>query len=298
MRASIVPRGTLVSRNSEWVPWAPVVVGVLVLYTPVYLLLADRLWGSAEYAHGPIILLVCLWMLWTRRNALIKPVPQPRPYLGGALLVFGLAIYVLGYSQGILILAVGSQLPVFAGLILALAGTNAVKKLSPFLLFLAFVVPLPGFLMEMMTGTLKQQVSIIVENLLYATGYPIGRSGVTLTVGQYQLLVADACSGLNTMYSLTAIGLVYIFLMSHTRKVRNAILVAAILPIAFFANVLRVIMLVLITYYFGDAAGQGFVHSFAGLVLFIVSIAVLFGLDATLGRVFPDRTRTPENARS
>lgn len=298
MSSVFAPQSGLGPANAQWVKWAPVMFGVVLLYTPVYLLLADRLWGSEEYAHGPIVLLVCLWMLWTQRDALIDPELRPRPYLGGALFVFGLALYVLGNARGIVILAVGSQLPVFAGLLLALAGVKALKKLSPCLLFLAFVVPLPGFLMEMMTGALKQQVSIIVENLLYAVGYPIGRSGVTLTVGQYQLLVADACSGLNTMYSLSAIGLVYIFLMRHTRRVRNAILLAAILPTAFFANVLRVITLVLITYYFGDGAGQGFVHGFAGIVLFVVAMAVLYALDALLGLFLPDRKQQTKHARA
>jgi len=157
------------------------------------------------------------------------------------------------------------------------------------LLFLLFVVPLPGFLLDTVTGSLKQQVSIIVEWALYHTGYPVARNGVILSIGQYQMEVANACSGLNSMYSLSAIGILYLYLMRHTSVVRNVILLLSLWPIAFVANIFRVIALVLITYYFGDAAGQGFFHGFAGIALFSIAIAMLFGLDYVLGRAYPDR---------
>jgi len=122
--------------------------------------------------------------------------------------------------------------------------------------------------------------------------YPIARTGVILSIGQYQMEVANACSGLNSMYSLSAIGILYLYLMRHTSVQRNVILVASLWPIAFLANIIRVIALVLITYYFGDAAGQGFFHGFAGIALFSIAIGMFFVLDYLVGRIYPDKKRS------
>ena len=47
-------------------------------------------------------------------------------------------------------------------------------------------------------------------------------------------------------------------------------------------------ILVLVTYHFGDAAGQGFVHDFAGMVLFMVALVLMLAVDRLLNLVFPD----------
>jgi exosortase B len=207
------------------------------------------------------------------------------------LLGFGLIMYALGRSQDIILFEVGSQIPVILGTLLITRGLSVARSLWFAIFFLVFMIPLPGFIVDAATGPLKQYISIIAEQALYSVGYPIARSGVTLTIGPYQLLVADACSGLHSMFSLSAMGLLYLYLMQHTSVTRNALIMAAILPIAFAANVVRVIVLVLITYHLGDEAGQGFLHGFAGIMLFIIALLFLFALDGLLGYVFPDRRR-------
>jgi exosortase len=147
------------------------------------------------------------------------------------------------------------------------------------------MIPLPGSLVDALTGPLKQWVSVIAENTLYAIGYPIARDGVVLTIGQYQLLVADACSGLNSMFSLSALGVVFMYITARASRLHNAIMLISILPIAFAANIVRVMALILITYHLGDEAGQGFLHGAAGIVLMIVALIILFMLDWVLARV-------------
>jgi exosortase B len=191
---------------------------------------------------------------------------------------------------------VGSQIPVLLGAFLIISGLPLVRALWFPLFFLLFMVPLPGFLVDAVTGPLKGYVSALTEQILYFAGYPIARNGVVLTIGQYQLLVADACSGLHSMFSLSAMGLLYLYLMQRTSLARNLILIASILPIAFAANVIRVMILVLVTYHFGDEAGQGFVHDFAGILLFVVGLLFLFLLDGVLGFFFPDRPNTTEQS--
>lgn len=283
------PTPSLLAQLSLW--W-PVILGLLVLYLPTYWDLANGLWNSEEQAHGPIVLVVALYLIWTKRHIFI-PDPaapaRPRPVLGWSLLVFGLLLYALGRSQEILLFEVGSQIPVLLGVLLVTLGAAAARTVWFALFFLLFMVPLPGFLVDAATGPLKQYVSVIAEHILYFFGYPIGRSGVTLTVGPYQLLVADACSGLHSMFSLTAMGLLYLYLMEHKSWLRNGILIASILPIAFAANVVRVMVLVLVTYHFGDEAGQGFIHDSAGVVLFVVALLFLFALDSLLGLILARR---------
>lgn len=274
--------------------WWPVLLGLAAMYVPTYYDLANGLWNSEEHAHGPIVLIVALFLVWRNRAALLSPATEKSsPALGWAVLIPGLLIYALGRSQDIILFEVGSQIPVLIGALLITTGIPAVRAMWFPLLFLIFMVPLPGFIVDAATGPLKQYISVIAENILYAVGYPIARNGVVLTIGQYQLLVADACSGLHSMFSLTAMGLLYLYLMQRTSIARNAILIASILPIAFAANVVRVMILVLVTYHFGDEAGQGFVHDFAGILLFVVGLLFLFALDGLLGFIFPDKPAAP-----
>jgi exosortase B len=265
--------------------WLPVVAGLLALYVPTFHNLATGVWNDDEYAHGPIILAVILWLIWDKRQLLLVTPERTAPIPGIALLVFGLLLYILGRSQNIIVLDVGSLFFVLAGLLVAMRGWSVAFKLSFVLLFISYLVPLPGIFVDAVTGPLKNYVSWFAENILYAAGYPIARTGVVLTIGQYQLLVADACSGLNSMFSLSAIGLLYLYITRYKSWLHNGLILASLLPIAFCANIVRVMVLILVTYHFGDAAGQGFVHKFSGMVLFVVALLILLTFDALLVRL-------------
>ncbi|HUU73867.1 MAG TPA: archaeosortase/exosortase family protein, partial [Burkholderiales bacterium] len=89
----------------------------------------------------------------------------------------------------------------------------------------------------------------------------------------------------NSMFSLSAVGLLYLYLMRHKSWLHNGLIVLSLLPIAFFANITRVIFIVLVTYHFGDAAGQGFVHGFSGIVLFVVALIAILLFDAVLSKL-------------
>lgn len=262
------------------------------MYLPTYYTLATTLWTTEEQAHGPMILIVAIYLIWRRRDRLLADAAiKTRPVLGGLIMLLGLLLYVFGRSQDILMFNIGSQIPVLIGILLITRGVPALKALWFPIFFIVFMIPLPGFVVDAVTGPLKQHVSELVEAILYYAGYPIARSGVILIIGQYELLVADACSGLNSMFSLTAMCLLYLHLMRHTSWLRNGIIIAGIIPIAFFANAVRIIALVLVTYYLGDEAGQGFMHGFAGVLLFIISLLFLFALDSVLGWFIADHSK-------
>jgi exosortase B len=156
------------------------------------------------------------------------------------------------------------------------------------------MVPLPGVAVDTLTQPMKLAVSTVAEFILWNVGYPVARTGVILQVGPYQLLVADACAGLNTLLTLEALGLLYLNLVRHESAARNITLAILIVPISFAANVIRVITLTLITYHFGDEAGQGFLHGFAGMVLFMAALMLIIAAD-TATRAFV-RTRGPQAA--
>jgi exosortase B len=265
--------------------WLPVLVGLVALYVPTFYEFSTTLWQEEEYAHGPIILAVIVWLIWDKRKVLLAEPIQIAPVPGLALLLCGLLLYVIGRSQGISILELGALLPILAGVLLAMRGWTGLRALWFMLLFIVYLVPLPGVFVDAVTGVLKQNVSAIAEQIIYVAGYPIGRSGVTLTIGQYQLLVADACSGLNSMFSISAIGLLYLYLVQRRSWWHNGLILASLLPIAFCANIIRVIFLILITYHFGDAAGQGFLHGFSGMVLLIISLLLVILVDSILTRI-------------
>jgi exosortase B len=264
--------------------WWFAIAGFAAMYLPVYWWAANGIWQSDEQAHGALILLVMLWLFWGLRQPIADVPSQPAPAWGWPLFVLGLLVYVIGEAVGISIFKFGSQLLVVAGVLLLLKGKGAIRVAWFALFYFIFMIPLPGIFVDAVTGPLKQWISIIVVELLYRVGYPISRTGVILTIGQYQMLVADACSGLHSMYSLSALGTLFMYIMGRRSKAHNVIMLASILPIAFVANIVRVIALVLITYHFGDEAGQGFLHGAAGIVLMLVALVCFFALDALLDR--------------
>ena len=280
------------ARRGGWLEWSSLLIGLLVLFVPTFYDAASGFWQSDEHAHGPIILVIVLWLVWRQRAALFAMEHRSKPVAGAVVTGLGLLMYVVGRSQEVALLEIGALAPVLAGTLLAMRGWRVLRAFWFPILFVAFLVPLPGILVDAMTGPLKQNVSQVAEHVLYAAGYPIARSGVMLTVGQYQLLVADACSGLQSMFSLSALGLLFMYVTARSSLLHNAIMLASIVPIAVFANIVRVIILILVTYHFGDAAGQGFLHGAAGIVLLLASLSALFLLDAILGRIIRPTTRT------
>ena len=270
-------------------PLAVLVAGWLAMFGPTYLALSTSIWATDEQGHGPIILAVSAWLLY-RKCGFIAALPlRPLRVVGAGLFILGWLAYAVGRSQFIWILEVGAQPLVLAALLLYFRGVPAVKAAWFTLFFLIFMIPLPGDLVGAVTGPLKSAVSSVAASLLYSLGYPVGQSGVILTVGQYQLLVADACAGLNSMFTLEALGLLYMNLMNYKSIVRNVALVVLIVPISFVANIVRVMILVLVTYHFGDEAGQGFVHGFAGMVLFLVALVLILSVDRILGFLIKER---------
>ncbi len=263
--------------------WWPVLAGLALLFAPTFHDLFTGAWIGEEQGHGPIIFALALWLIARQWPAAAAATPAPASsWAGWPLLALGLALYLMGRSQHILMFEISAIICVLAAVVLVKRGAAVWRRLWFPFFFMLFMVPLPSELVASLTLPMKMAVSYVTEQLLFLAGYPIGRSGVVLQIGQYQLLVADACAGLQTLLTLEALGLFYLNVVRHTAALRNVALALLIIPISFSANVIRVITLTLITYHYGDAAGQGFLHGFAGLVLFLTALALILSVDSAL----------------
>ncbi len=269
--------------------------GWIALFGPVYWTAAHRTWTLEDQGHGPLILAVAVWLVWHLRESLDELKSAPNLLAGWPVMASGCALYLLGQALEFPIFQFLSQVFVLAGVLLLYKGWPALRTAWFPVVFLLFMVPLPGMLVDASTQSLKQWISIIVTELFHALGFPISRTGVTISVGQYQLLVADACSGLHSIYSLSALGTLYMYIMRRPSLFHNMAMLLLIIPTAFVANIVRVAILIYITYQYGEEAGRGFLHGFAGMVLLVVSLAILFGADSLLERLsprpHPDATR-------
>jgi len=263
--------------------WWPVLLGLAILFVPTFTMLFTGPWVGEEQGHGPIIFGLALWLMYRRWPDVLAATTPPRAsWTGWPVLAVGLVAHMLGRSQHILMLEILSIILVMAAVLLVKRGGRALGVLWFPFFFMLFMVPLPAEFVAAVTMPMKMAVSWATEHVLFAFGYPISRSGVILQIGQYQLLVADACAGLQTLLTLEALGLFYLNLMRHPSAFRNIGLALFIVPISFSANVIRVVVLTLITYYFGDAAGQGFLHGFAGMVLFVTALVLILSVDSAL----------------
>lgn len=279
---------------SRGIEWVPVFFGLAAMYVPTFVDLFMGLWQSDEQMHGPIILAVCLYLFWSLRHTVQDAPVAPRPAIAWPLIAIGLVAYILGRSQDIILFELGSLLWILPALLLLQRGTAALKACWFPIFFLFFMIPLPGPIVDVLTLPMKTFVSWATEHILFALGHPISRNGVILYLGQYQLLVADACAGLHTLFSLEAMGLFYLHLTRHESWGRNTALAILIIPISLTANTIRVITLSLITYHFGDEAGQGFLHGFAGMVLFISALILIMALDSLIQYIITRRQKARE----
>src|SRR6185369_13070787 len=195
-------------------PWWIALGGFAAMYLPLYWWAAfseNALWQTDEHGHGALILLVLVWLFWGMREAIFAAPTRPSRGLGWTLFAIGLLLYVVGQVVGIAIFMFGSQPFIVAAILLLLRGPDAVRIAWFALFYFIFMIPLPGIFVDTVTGPLKQWISVIVVELLYRVGYPISRTGVIISIGQYQMLVADACSGLHSMYSLSALGTLFMY---------------------------------------------------------------------------------------
>ena len=254
-------------------------LGCAAIILPTMVGVARFSWATEQGGHGPLVFASGLWLLW-RESKNADRVRRPGNLLPG-LVLFGtmLVIFLVARITGILeIEAFAMYGALNASAYLILGGALLRSVWFP-LVYLAFALPPPDTVVAALTQPIKIAISAWSVELLHAFGYPIASSGVTIQIGQYELLVAAACAGLNSIVTLGALCLLYVYLRHRTNLVAFVIVSLAVIPVALISNFVRVIVLILVTYYFGESAAQGFIHDFAGLLMFSVALATVFAID-------------------
>ena len=102
--------------------------------------------------------------------------------------------------------------------------------------------------------------------------------------------MGQPCSGFRSIITMFSLILAYVYISSKGRWVKKLILVSFILPFAMLGNLIRVIALCLITYYFGEEIGQGFFHYFSGVIIFIITLMGIMGVESLLEKNYHRKT--------
>ena len=269
----------------------PLLIGFLVLAGPTLASLGSQVWTRESGAHGPIVLATGAWLIWRRMDSFRELGRTGSVWLAMPAILFSLAVYVFGRAFDFIALEAAGLYGVGVTMLYSVVGLKAVLRNWFPLFYLAFLVPPPEWFLDSFTGPLKQFVSYAATGALYAAGLPIGREGVTIYVAQYQLLVEDACSGMNSLTGLVAISLFYIYLLRGSSVRYSILLTSFVVPIAVVGNIVRVMTLILMTYFLGDQGAQGVAHGLAGLLLFAVDLVLVFAVDSLLVRILPKSWR-------
>lgn len=255
--------------------WAPVVLG-----------LAKHEWSTDQGAHGPLILATGIWLI--TREILNNREHLRVGNLFGAYLsiIISILIYLLGSRSGISwIQALGALICTISIIYIYIGNRLFVKLWFP-ILYLFFIIPPPISMTGPFIRMLKLKISEAAVDILSPLGFDVANSGSSIFIDQYEVTVAAACAGLNSLVSLMAIGLLYIYLFRRFDWKYSLILMIFIFPIAVLANFIRVMMLLLATHYSGEAFAQGAFHEAAGLTMFMVTLAGLILFDHLFAPIY------------
>jgi exosortase len=269
-----------------WWTWA--VLGALLagLYGSVAPRLVNQWATDDDYAHGFLIVPLALYFAWDKRAKLATRPVKPSAW-GAALLAAGLGLLVVGSVGAELFLQRASFIVVLGGLVWLTLGTAFLRELAFPLAFLAFMVPLPGIVMNAVAFPLQVFAAQSAAFCMQSAGIPALREGNVIVLASTTLEIAEACSGIRSLQALLALGAVYGYFTQRAVWKRWALVLLSV-PIAIASNALRVAGTGLLAHFRGVEAAEGFYHSFAGWIVFVVAFALLLGAGALLRRL-PDR---------
>lgn len=274
---------SLMSRLAgSYAPAFILVAAWLSLYVPVYFEYSQTAWTREENGHALFIMAICIGIAWVKLiDARPMSIASHKELFAGLFFLgAGLLVYFVGRTGQVDIFSSASQSMTAFAIVLCAFGMNGVRKLWFPLSLSFYLIIWPGWAIDAATGPLKRMISETVSDGLFVMGLPVAHSGAVISAGPYELLVADACAGLNSLIALTAIGAVYLYAAKRNSWKTNAAVIAALIPLAILANIIRVGLLVLITYFFGYDAGQSYLHEAAGLMMFTVALIGVFVVDA------------------
>ena len=240
--------------------------------------LVGQWWRDPNFSHGFFVPLFAAFVVWQERSRLAKLEPHPS-WFGAAVLALALVLLMLGQLGAELFLARTSLVLLLAGLIVLFLGWNFFRALLFPWAFLFLMIPIPAIIFNQITFPLQLQASKVAAHTLPLFGVPILREGNVINLPAMSLEVAEACSGIRSLMSLTTLAIIYGYLMERRIWVRCLLAVASI-PIAIVANSVRIIGTGLLVQYWDPDKAEGFFHASWGWIIFVLSLLMLYALHA------------------
>lgn len=242
-------------------------------------------WGEQqELSHGYFLPFVTAWMLWERRDALTGSLSRPDALgLAGVLIS---AIILLLSEMTVTSLMIFQQLALillFASLSLALGGRSFLKLAIIPIAFLLFMIPPPYWVITVLSWKFQFWSSQLGVWMIEGFGIPVFLSGNIIDLGDYQLAVAEACSGLRYLFPFLSLG----FLAAYLFKAplwQRAIVFLSTIPITIFMNSLRIALTGVLVQAYGTSHAEGLLHFFEGWVVFVFCMVLLFAVIAAIAR--------------
>jgi exosortase len=258
--------------------WYTAIVLVLVawLYSPIIARLVRQWWSDPNFSHGFFVPVFSAFILWQNRARLWEI--QRKPSTWGLPIIFvSLLMLVVGIFGAELFLSRVSLVLLMAGIVIFFLGWTMFRAVLFPLSFLVLMVPIPAIVFSQITLPLQILASKLAAWSLPVFGVPVLREGNIINLPAMPLEVAQACSGIRSLMSLTTLAIMYGYLMEQRTWVRVALAVASV-PIAVAANGLRIVGTGLIVQYWDPDKAEGFFHLFSGWLVFVVSLLMLFAL--------------------
>lgn len=263
----------LVKKLAEWK--SLVLLTLMVwLYVPILVPLVRQWWTDPNFSHGFFVPLFSGFVVWQDRTRLAAIRPAPSSW-GLPIILFALLTLVLGTFGAELFLSRISLILLIGGLVLFLLGWQMLRAVSFPLLFLILMVPIPAIILNQITFPLQILASKLAAWSLPLCGVPVLREGNVINLPAMPLEVAQACSGIRSLLSLTTLAVMYGY-VAEKRMLMRWLLALASIPIAVAANGFRIVGTGLLVQYWNPDKAEGFFHTFSGWLIFVVSLLMLF----------------------
>jgi len=257
------------------------VLTAVILFFPVITKLVSQWYSDSDYSHGFVVPIFSAWVVWRKRDQLAKV--ARRPSNRGALIVLlSLGLLFLGSLGAELFLTRIGLLGVIIGLILFLHGYEMLRALAFPVAFLLLMIPFPAVIYNQIVFPLQLLASHFAGACLRTTHViPVLQEGNLLILPNYTLEIVEACSGIRSLMSLLALAIAYGY-MAEPRVLMRWIVAIAMIPIAVISNGFRVVGTAFVTYTWGPKAGEGFLHTFAGLTIFLIATCLILAVHRLL----------------
>jgi exosortase len=256
------------------VPLALAALALAFLYADVMAGLFRAWRTNDDYSHGFLVAPICAYFTWERRHRLA--LFDVRPSLAGLVIILvSLLVLIAGELGAELFLARVSLIGVLAGSVLFVLGPTHARTLALPLCFALLMIPLPAIVFNAVAFPLQLLASRVAEVTLSGLSIPVFREGNVIFLSNTTLEVAEACSGIRSLMSLLTLGIVYGY-FTEDSLIWRVVLAAATFPIAVVANALRVAGTGFLAHVAGAPAADGFFHTFAGWLVFMAAVIMLF----------------------